>query len=97
MRQKTKLANSRRFIRVYPTSWYAIPHREMAQHYPSVSPVVKRVLRIGPEPVKAPSAIAVLHKAFDLLDTLQSGGGAKSLDELVRERALLEARHTDCS
>jgi IclR family acetate operon transcriptional repressor len=60
----------------------------MAQHYPSVSPVVKRVLRIGPEPVKAPSAIAVLHKAFDLLDTLQSGGGAKSLDELVRDTGI---------
>jgi IclR family acetate operon transcriptional repressor len=32
---------------------------------------------------KSPGAIAVLHKAFDLLDALQTSDGPKSLDQLV--------------
>jgi DNA-binding IclR family transcriptional regulator len=60
----------------------------MAQPYPSLGPVVKRAVKITPQPLRAPSAIAVLHKAFDLLDALQSGGDAKSLDQLVRDTGI---------
>ena len=34
-------------------------------------------------PAKSPGVIAVLHKALDLLEALQTADGAKSLDQLV--------------
>ena len=55
----------------------------MAQHYPALLPVVKRIVEMNAAPAKSPSAIAVLHKAFDLLDVLQAADGAKSLEQLV--------------
>ena len=62
----------------------AIPHRGMLSHIErwlnltrQLLPIVKRVVEMNVAPAKSPSAIAVLHKTFDLLDALQAADGAE--------------------
>src|SRR4051794_20380044 len=67
-----------------PTSWYAVPHRGIpkgTRHSQACQEVV--IQGMHPANAKAPGSIAVLHKALDILETLQNADGPQALDQIA--------------
>jgi DNA-binding IclR family transcriptional regulator len=62
--------------------WYYVPHREITR-MPQSRKLVKAKRASSPGRAQITGRIAVLHKAFDLIDLLEKSEKPKSLDALV--------------